>query len=108
MTKTLILGILLFLVTSCSKESFISFDPTEFNDFIAWRTDIRNPEGLIKLFYNDSDLKELDYSCNFTDTTIHVNYIIKAKEAPSGAYNLVYLFEKNEEGFLFSEMITIP
>ena len=51
MQRPLQILFLLFILASCS-ESFDSIDPTEFNEKITQRTDIKSAQELIEIYYN--------------------------------------------------------
>ncbi len=54
MTRTIIIGILTLLLTSCT-EKFDYVDPFKFNNSIENRTDIQSAEQLIKIYYDYPD-----------------------------------------------------
>lgn len=55
MTKTAIIGMLIILLSSCTKEAYTHIDPAEFNELIAGRTDIMNAGDLMEIYYNYPD-----------------------------------------------------
>ena len=62
MQKLFIPLILAFIFCSC-KESFRIVDPKEFNEIIKDRTDIKNPDSLIKFYYDPNGyFKDLTYA----------------------------------------------
>jgi len=64
----------------------------------------------------DNHLKELihldsltnDYSAFQNDSMIFINYTIKDKKSEEGGYNLIYIFKKSNQRYLFSGMTTTP
>ena len=64
----------------------------------------------------DNHLKELihldsltnDYSAFQNDSIIFINYTINDKKSEEGRYNLIYIFKKSNQRYLFSGMITTP
>jgi hypothetical protein len=45
----------------------------------------------------------------FNDEGVYrVNYLIKSRQAPEGAYNVIYTFVDTPKGFLFQGMFPVP
>jgi hypothetical protein len=64
----------------------------------------------------ENHLKELmhldsltnDYSAFQNDSMIFINYTIKDNKSEEGGYNLIYIFKKSNQRYLFSGMLTTP
>jgi hypothetical protein len=64
----------------------------------------------------DNHLKELkhldsltnDYLAYQNDSMIFINYTVKDKKSEEGGYNLIYIFKKSNQRYLFNGMTTTP
>lgn len=57
---------------------------------------------------NLDSLSNKEYSIYRDDEVIRITYSVRASGAPEGAYNIVFLFDNENDKYLFGGMITVP
>ncbi|MBO6518220.1 MAG: hypothetical protein JJ975_16915 [Bacteroidia bacterium] len=81
------------LLMSCTGETFIDVDPTEFNQIISARTDIKTPEELAKAYYE------------FPDEASTRSFVVSAVPGNNGILHITIIHDNLDDDSLRSRKV---